>query len=49
MSKPRFLEILTVAAQILAVVVRTAADIVDDAKVHGCAGYVEREKEPDNE
>lgn len=49
MSKPRWIEILDVAVQILKLVIRTAADIVDDGKINGSAGDVKHEVEKDNE
>ena len=42
MSKPRWIEILDVAVQILKLVIATAADIVDDGKINGSVGDVER-------
>lgn len=49
MSKPRWIEILSVAVQILKLVIVTAADIVDDGRINGSAGDVEREKPANDE
>ena len=53
MSKPRWFEIIEVAVQILKLVIRTAADIIDDGKINGSAGDVEygkpADKSEDNE
>ena len=47
MSKPRWFEIIEVAVQILKLVIRTAADIIDDGKINGSAGDVEHGKPAD--
>lgn len=48
MKKPRIFEVLQVAVEILKLIIKTAADIIDDGRINGSAGDVEH-SEPSND